>query len=518
MENFLLILIVLSKISNLLFILMILGFLIIKILSLLPISSLIILPLIGIIVIIFIPENKIKLIKIISLIFSLITFLISLVFWVKFDIDVSDYQFVEHFLSIPYFNIRVFIGVDGISLFFVLLSTFLIPICLLASWDSIKIYIKEYNIAFLFIGSLLICVFTVLDVLFFYIFFEAILIPMFLIIGVWGSRERKIRASYQFFIYTLVGSVLMLLAILTMYAQVGTTDIQVLTNISFSEDLQLFFWLAFFTSLSVKIPMVPVHLWLPEAHSEAPTAGSVILAGILLKMGGYGFLRFSIPMFPQASLYFTPLVYTLSVIAIIYTSLTTLRQVDMKRLIAYSSVAHMGFVTIGLFTMNLQGIEGSIFLMLSHGIVSSALFLCVGVIYDRHKTRIINYYSGLTVVMPLYSLIFLFFTLANMGLPGTSSFVSEFMILAGVFKSNILVGVLAATGGVFSAAYSLWLYNRTAFGNIRLAYINNFQDIDRREFFIFLPCIIIVLLMGIYPEIILNILHLSIQSLIESTK
>jgi proton-translocating NADH-quinone oxidoreductase chain M len=477
--------------------------------------SLIILPLLGILVIIILPQNQINLIKTVTLFISLISFVISLFLWLLFDLSTPRYQFVEPFLSVPYSNINVFIGVDGISLFFVLLTTFLIPLCLLASWDSIKSSVKEYNIAFLFMGSLLICVFTVLDVLFFYIFFESILIPMFLVIGIWGSRERKIRASYQFFLYTLIGSVLMLLAILTMYAQTGTTDVQILSTISFSQDLQFFFWIAFFASLAVKVPMLPVHLWLPEAHSEAPTAGSVILAGILLKMGGYGFLRFSIPMFPEASIYFTPLVYTLSAIAVMYTSLTTLRQVDMKRLIAYSSVAHMGFVTIGMFTMNLQGIEGSIFLMLSHGIVSSALFLCVGVIYDRHKTRIINYYSGLTASMPLYSIIFLFFILANMGLPGTSSFVSELMVLIGVFKSNIFITILAATGGVFGAAYSLWLYNRVVFGNIRLTYINNFQDINRREFFVFLPCIILILLMGIYPEIFLKVMHVSVEHLVD---
>jgi proton-translocating NADH-quinone oxidoreductase chain M len=477
--------------------------------------SLITLPLVGILVIIILPQNQVNLIKTVSLKISLITFIISLILWLRFDLSTPKYQFIEHFFSVPYSNINVFIGVDGISLFFILLTTLLIPICLLASWDSIIFSVKEYNIAFLFMGSLLICVFTVLDVLFFYIFFEAILIPMFLIIGVWGSRERKIRASYQFFIYTLIGSVLMLLAILTMYAQIGTTDVQVLNTITFSQDLQFFFWLAFFASLAVKVPMLPVHLWLPEAHSEAPTAGSVILAGILLKMGGYGFLRFSIPMFPDASIYFTPLVYTLSAIAVIYTSLTTLRQIDMKRLIAYSSIAHMGFVTIGMFTINLQGIEGSIFLMLSHGIVSSALFLCIGVIYDRHKTRIINYYSGLTISMPLYSILFLFFILANMGLPGTSSFVSEFMVIAGVFKSNIFIMVLVALGGIFGAAYSLWLYNRIAFGNIRLTYISTFQDINRREFFVLSPCILIVLLMGIYPNIFLKTIHISIQHLIE---
>jgi proton-translocating NADH-quinone oxidoreductase chain M len=350
---------------------------------------------------------------------------------------------------------------------------------------------------------------------FFYIFFEAVLIPMFLIIGIWGSRERKIRAAYQFFVYTLVGSVLMLLAIMYIYYQVGTTDVQVLTSVSFDYNTQIILWLAFFASLAVKIPMVPAHIWLPEAHSEAPTAGSVILAGVLLKMGGYGFLRFSIPMFPDASIYFTPLVYTLSVIAVIYTSLTTLRQVDMKRIIAYSSVAHMGFVTIGMFTLNIQGIEGSMLLMLSHGVVSSALFLCVGVVYDRHKTRIIKYYSGLTVKMPLFSITFLFFILANMGFPGTSSFVSEFLVLVGAFKSNVFVTALAATGVIWGAGYSIWLYNRVAFGNIRTSHISEFHDLDRREFMVFVPCILLVFLMGIYPEIFLNAMHVSITHLIE---
>jgi proton-translocating NADH-quinone oxidoreductase chain M len=413
---------------------------------------------------------------------------------------------------------HVYVGVDGISLFFLLLTTFLIPICLLASWDSIKINIREYSIAFLFLEAVLICVFTVLDVLFFYIFFEAVLIPMFLIIGIWGSRERKIRAAYQFFVYTLIGSVLMLLAIMYIYFQTGTTDVQVLTTVAFDYNVQIILWLAFFASLAVKIPMVPAHIWLPEAHSEAPTAGSVILAGVLLKMGGYGFLRFSIPMFPDASIYFTPLVYTLSVIAVIYTSLTTLRQVDMKRIIAYSSVAHMGFVTIGMFSLNIQGIEGSMLLMLSHGIVSSALFLCVGVIYDRHKTRIIKYYSGLTVKMPLFSMIFLFFILANMGFPGTSSFVSEFLVLVGAFKSNVFVTTLAATGVIWGAGYSIWLYNRVAFGNIRTSHITAFHDLDRREFMVFLPCIILVFVMGIYPEIFLNAMHVSITHLIEQVQ
>ena len=473
------------------------------------------LPLFGIILLFFVPDTKSDLQKTIGLCTSLLTFFLSMFLWLQFDMSSPKYQFVEKFFSVPYSNMHIYIGVDGISLFFILLTTFLIPICLLASWDSIKIYIREYSIAFLFLEAVLICVFTVLDVLFFYIFFEAVLIPMFLIIGIWGSRERKIRAAYQFFVYTLVGSVLMLLAIMYIYYQVGTTDIQVLSSVSFDYNTQIILWLAFFASLAVKIPMVPAHIWLPEAHSEAPTAGSVILAGVLLKMGGYGFLRFSIPMFPDASIYFTPLVYTLSVIAVIYTSLTTLRQVDMKRIIAYSSVAHMGFVTIGLFTLNIQGIEGSMLLMLSHGIVSSALFLCVGVVYDRHKTRIIKYYSGLTVKMPLFSITFLFFILANMGFPGTSSFVSEFLVLVGAFKSNVFVTALAATGVIWGAGYSIWLYNRVAFGNIRTSHISEFQDLDRREFMVFVPCVLLVFLMGIYPEIFLNAMHVSITHSIE---
>lgn len=473
------------------------------------------LPLFGIVFLFFIPDTKADFQKTIGLSISLLTFLLSLQLWLQFDLSTPEYQFVAKIFSVPYSNMHVYVGIDGISLFFLLLTTFLIPICLLASWDNIKTNIREYIIAFLFLEGILICVFTVLDVLFFYIFFEAVLIPMFLIIGIWGSRERKIRAAYQFFVYTLVGSVLMLLAIMYIYYQTGTTDIQVLTIFQFDYNVQIILWLAFFASFAVKIPMVPTHIWLPEAHSEAPTAGSVILAGVLLKMGGYGFLRFSIPMFPDASIYFTPLVYTLSVIAVIYTSLTTLRQVDMKRIIAYSSVAHMGFVTIGMFSLNIQGVEGSMLLMLSHGIVSSALFLCVGVVYDRHKTRIIKYYSGLTVKMPLFSIIFLFFILANMGFPGTSSFVSEFLVLVGAFKSNVFVTTLAATGVIWGAGYSIWLYNRVAFGNIRTSHIKAFHDLNRRECMVFLPCIMLVFVMGIYPEIFLNAMHVSITHLIE---
>jgi proton-translocating NADH-quinone oxidoreductase chain M len=425
---------------------------------------------------------------------------------------------VETIRWLPYPNIHFYIGIDGISLFFVVLTTFLIPICILVGWSSIKSYKKEYMIAFLICESFMIAVFCMLDLLLFYVFFESVLIPMFIIIGVWGSRQRKIQAAYQFFLYTLLGSVFMLLAILFIFFQTGTTDLQILLTTEFSERRQILLWIAFFASFSVKVPMVPVHIWLPEAHVEAPTAGSVILAGILLKLGTYGFLRFSIPMFPEATLYFTPFIYTLSVIAIIYTSLTTIRQIDLKKIIAYSSVAHMNFVTIGMFSLNIQGIEGSILLMLSHGLVSSALFLCVGVLYDRHKTRLVKYYGGLVNTMPMFSTIFLFFTLANMSLPGTSSFIGEFLILVGAFQRNSLVATLAALGMILGAAYSLWLYNRVIFGNFKPKFLQKFSDLNRREVLIFLPFIVGVIWMGVYPEVFLECMHTSVSNLVQHGK
>jgi proton-translocating NADH-quinone oxidoreductase chain M len=425
---------------------------------------------------------------------------------------------VETIRWLPYSNINFYIGIDGISLFFVVLTTFLIPICILVGWSSIKSYKKEYMIAFLICESFMIAVFCMLDLLLFYVFFESVLIPMFIIIGVWGSRQRKIQAAYQFFLYTLLGSVFMLLAILFIFFQTGTTDLQILLTTEFSERRQILLWIAFFASFSVKVPMVPVHIWLPEAHVEAPTAGSVILAGILLKLGTYGFLRFSIPMFPEATLYFTPFIYTLSVIAIIYTSLTTIRQIDLKKIIAYSSVAHMNFVTIGMFSLNIQGIEGSILLMLSHGLVSSALFLCVGVLYDRHKTRLVKYYGGLVNTMPMFSTIFLFFTLANMSLPGTSSFIGEFLILVGAFQRNSLVATLAALGMILGAAYSLWLYNRVIFGNFKPKFLQKFSDLNRREVLIFLPFIVGVIWMGVYPEVFLECMHTSVSNLVQHGK
>jgi NADH-ubiquinone oxidoreductase chain 4 len=335
---------------------------------------------------------------------------------------------------------------------------------------------------------------------------------------VWGSRQRKIKAAYQFFLYTLLGSVFMLLAILLILLQTGTTDLQILLTTEFSERRQIFLWIAFFASFAVKVPMVPVHIWLPEAHVEAPTAGSVILAGILLKLGTYGFLRFSIPMFPEATLCFTPFIYTLSAIAIIYTSLTTLRQIDLKKIIAYSSVAHMNLVTIGMFSLNIQGIGGSILLMLSHGLVSSALFLCVGVLYDRHKTRLVRYYGGLVSTMPNFSTIFFFFTLANMSLPGTSSFIGEFLILVGAFQRNSLVATLAALGMILGAAYSLWLYNRVVSGNLKPDFLHKFSDLNGREVFIFIPFLVGVVWMGVYPKVFLDCIHTSVSNLVQHGK
>lgn len=491
-------------------------------------STVLLLPLLGVFILLFIPNWKVQLIRNIALNTSLITFLTSLLLWIEFDNSTSKFQFFENYTwlgssnlnnlgltsEFSFSTLNFVLGLDGISLFFVILTTFLIPICILVSWTSINVYIKEYCIAFLVLESLMIAVFCVLDLLLFYVFFESVLIPMFIIIGVWGSRERKIRAAYQFFLYTLFGSVLMLLAILLIYFQTGTTDLEILYTSKFSETRQIILWLAFFASFAVKVPMVPVHIWLPEAHVEAPTAGSVILAGILLKLGTYGFLRFSIPLFPYATFYFTPLIYTMSIIAIIYTSLTTLRQIDLKKIIAYSSVAHMNFVTLGLFSLNTQGIEGSILLMLSHGLVSPALFLCVGVLYDRHKTRLLRYYAGCGRTMPLFAVLFVFFTMANISLPGTSSFIGEFLVLFGTYQNNSFIAVMASTGMVLGAAYALWLCNRLLYGVVKPHFVTSFSDISRREFFMFLPFVISILWMGIYPEPFLDAIHCSASNLL----
>jgi NADH-quinone oxidoreductase subunit M len=405
-------------------------------------------------------------------------------------------------------------GVDGISLPFVILTTGLMPICILASWQAIQTRVKEYMIAFLVLETLMIGTFSSLDLVLFYLFFEGGLIPMFLIIGVWGG-PRRVYASFKFFLYTLLGSVLMLLAIAAIYGEAGTTDIPALMRHAFPLGLQKWAWLAFFASFAVKMPMWPVHTWLPDAHVEAPTAGSVILAAILLKMGGYGFLRFSLPMFPEASVDFAPLIFALSVVAIVYTSLVALVQEDMKKLIAYSSVAHMGFVTMGIFAMTTQGVAGGIFQMISHGLVSGALFLCVGVVYDRVHTREIAAYGGLVNRMPLYAAVFMVFTLANVGLPGTSGFIGEFLALIGTFRINSWVATLATLGIILSAAYALWLYRKVIFGTLKPS-LAAIRDLGAREILIFAPLVILTILFGIYPKPVLDMSAVSVTALIEN--
>jgi NADH-quinone oxidoreductase subunit M len=444
---------------------------------------------------------------------TLLTFALTLLLWQDFDPTTAEFQFVEKRAWLG--PITFHMGVDGISLPFVLLTAFLMPLCILASWTSITERVKEYMIAFLVLETLMLGVFTSLDLVLFYLFFEGGLIPMFIIIGVWGGA-RRVYASFKFFLYTLAGSLLMLLAMMAIYWEAGTTDIPTLLQHDFPRDMQAWLWFAFLASFAVKLPMWPVHTWLPDAHVEAPTAGSVILAGILLKMGGYGFLRFSLPMFPLASAEFAPLIFALSVVAIIYTSLVALAQEDVKKLIAYSSVAHMGFVTIGVFTLTMQGLQGGIFQMLSHGIVSAALFLCVGVIYDRMHTREIAAYGGLADRMPLYAFCFMVFTLANVGLPGTSGFVGEFLSLAGAFRINPWVAVLATTGVVLSAAYALWLYGRLIFGKLEKPSLRFIKDLTWREVAVMAPLVLLTILFGIYPAPILDASAVSVEALMKN--
>ena len=445
---------------------------------------------------------------------SLVTFFVSLGLWFNFDNNTSKFQFEEKFMWLENLDLAYHLGIDGISLFFVLLSTLLTILCILASWTTITDRVKEYMIAFLLLETLMVGMFSSLDLVLFYIFFEGVLIPMFIIIGVWGGPRRNY-AAFKLFLYTLLGSVLMLLAILTMLSTAGSSDITVLLKYDFPVSLQPWLWLAFFSSFSVKVPMWPVHTWPPDAHVEAPTAGSVILAGVLLKFGGYGFLRFSLPMFPIASFDFTPLIFSLSVIAIIYTSCVALVQEDMKKLIAYSSVAHMGFVTMGIFAANSQGVEGAVIQMLSHGIVSAALFLIVGVIYDRIHTREISAYGGLVNRMPRYAIIFMVFMMASIGLPGTSGFVGEFLILIGVFKVNSWVAMFAATGLILGAGYMLYLYRRVVFGILDKDNLKKILDINSREFLIFIPLLLIVFVMGIYPSLFLDAIHASVDNLVD---
>jgi NADH-quinone oxidoreductase subunit M len=450
--------------------------------------------------------------KLIALVTTLVTLGLSVWLVARFDPHQTGFQFVE---NIDWFaGVRYRMGVDGISVLFVLLTAFLLPLCILASWTSIENRVLEYMVAFLVLEALVIGVFCALDILLFYVFFEGQLIPMFLIIGVWGGKNR-VYAAYKFFLYTLLGSVLMLAAILAMVGIAKTSSIPDLMAYHFDPKLQAVLWLAFFASFAVKMPMWPVHTWLPDAHVEAPTAGSVILAGILLKMGGYGFLRFSLPMFPDASHTFTPLIFGLSTIAIVYTSLVAFRQTDIKKLIAYSSVAHMGFVTMGIFSGNAQGEQGAIFQMLSHGVISGALFLCVGVVYDRMHTREIAFYGGLTEKMPWYAAVFLLFTMGNVGLPGTSGFVGEILTMTGVYQASTWTAMVSATGVILSATYALTLYRRVMFGEITNSKLAAIADLNGREILIFTPLIIGALVLGVAPGLVFNLTAASVDHLVE---
>jgi len=474
------------------------------------------LPLVGALFIAFLKDDAagVRNARWVALWTTLITFAISLILIWRFDPSSADFQFVE---KRPWLGgtINYAMGVDGISLPFVILTTALMPISILASWTSVQRRVREYMIAFLVLETLMVGTFCALDLVLFYLFFEGGLIPMFIIIGVWGG-PRRVYASFKFFLYTFLGSVLMLLAIMAMYWDAGTTAIPVLLHHAFPRTLQTWAFLAFLASFAVKLPMWPVHTWLPDAHVEAPTAGSVILAAILLKLGGYGFLRFSLPMFPEASQHLAPLIYALSVIAIVYTSLVALMQEDVKKLIAYSSVAHMGFVTMGIFAVTAQGVSGGIFQMISHGIVSAALFLCVGVVYDRTHTREIAAYGGLVNRMPLYAFVFLVFSLANVGLPGTSGFVGEFLTLIGTFRVNTWVATLATLGTIFSACYMLWLYRKVVFGKLEKPNLAAIRDIGWREITILTPLVLLTIFLGVYPKPVLDFSSASVAQLIDN--
>ena len=477
-------------------------------------SSLILLPTVGALFILFSrSSSNYNAAKYISLFVSLANFVLSLYLWYVFDKIESDFQFVEERIWLEGF-INYKVGIDGISILFVILTTFITPLCIISVNSTIKNRLKDFLVAILFMETMMIGVFCSLDLVIFYLFFEAGLIPMFLIIGIWGG-ERRVYSAFKFFLYTLLGSVLMLVAIISIYWMTGTTDVIELYQIGIDAKYQNLLWLAFFSSFAVKTPMWPVHTWLPDAHVEAPTAGSVLLAAILLKMAGYGFIRFSIGLFPIASEYFVPLVFGLSLIAIVYTSFVALMQEDMKKLIAYSSVAHMGFVTMGIFTMTPQGIEGSIFQMISHGIISAALFLCVGVVYERMHTREINKYGGVVSVMPKYAVVFMVFTLGALGLPGTTGFVGEFLILLGTFKVNFLVATIASLGVILGAAYMLWLYRRIVFGEITNAEVNKLVDLNKSEMIILSTLAIAAILFGFYPDPLLSTTSISVEGLID---
>ncbi len=477
-------------------------------------SSLILLPIVGALFLFFTKDkdgNNLTA-KYVALFTTIVNFLISIYLWLLFDPTTSAFQFVEERIWIKDF-INYKVGIDGISILFILLTTFITPLCIVSVNNTVKNRLRDFLIAILIMESFMIGVFCALDLIVFYLFFEAGLIPMFLIIGIWGGPKR-VYSAFKFFLYTLLGSVLMLVAIISIYWISGTTDVIKLYELGIDAKYQNLLWLAFFSSFAVKTPMWPLHTWLPDAHVEAPTAGSVLLAAILLKMAGYGFIRFSLGLFPVASEVFTPLIYTLSVIAIIFTSFIALMQEDMKKLIAYSSVAHMGFVTLGIFTLQQQGIEGSIIQMISHGLVSAALFLCVGVVYDRMHSRLIKSYGGIVTIIPKYSILFMLFTLAALGLPGTSGFIGEFLILMGAFKDNFLVAVIASFGVILGAAYMLWLYKRVVFGKLVNEDLKQMVDLNRSEYLI-LTCIAVpTLFFGFYPEPLFNTIEVSVSDLI----
>jgi len=480
-------------------------------------SSIIFIPLIGALFILITRGNEKnieKKSKQVAIFTSLANFFLSIVLWSLFDNSISDFQFIE---KKNWMNglITFQLGVDGISILFILLTTFITPICIFSGINSIKFKIKEFLIAILLMETLMIGVFCSLDLVIFYLFFEGGLIPMFLIIGIWGGPKR-VYSAFKFFLFTLLGSVLMLVAVISIYWITGTTDVIKLLDIKILEEYQYILWLAFFSSFAVKMPMWPFHTWLPDAHVEAPTAGSVILAAILLKMAGYGFIRFSLGLFPVASDFFTPLIFILSIVAIIYTSLVALMQDDMKKLIAYSSVAHMGFVTIGIFSLTKQGLEGSIVQMISHGLISGALFLCVGVVYDRYHSRMISSYGGLVNFMPRYSLVFMIFTLAALGLPGTSGFIGEFLVLVGAFKKSKFIAITASLGVILAASYMLWLYRRVIFGRIANMDLKKMEDLNNTELYIFSSLIFLILFFGFYPEPLLNTISVSIDNLINN--
>jgi proton-translocating NADH-quinone oxidoreductase chain M len=463
-------------------------------------------------IVFFIPATNVSLLRLIGLSSSGLVLVLSCLLLFYFECDLYYFQHVITYkVDSNYLNLDFTFGLDGVSIFFFLLSSFLIFSCVLFVWNTELL--KEYLIALLLTNLFLLFVFSALDLLVFYIFFEAILIPMYLLIGLWGSRERKIRAVYLFFFYTLVGSLLMLLGLLYIYSTTGTFSLEYLLTWNFTFEEQCWLWLSFFISFASKVPIFPFHIWLPEAHVEAPTVGSVLLAGIMLKLGVYGFIRFSLTLFPDACLFFSPFVYLLCVTGVVYASLCAIRQTDLKRIIAYSSIAHMNLVVLGIFSFNVIGLEGSVLQSISHGFVSGAMFLLVGVLYERYHSRFLYYYGGLVHTMPVYSALFLIFTVANIAVPGTSSFIGEFLLLVGIYKANIIACIVGATGVVLGGMYSLWLYNRVVFGNLKIAYTVKFNDINFREFAVLLPLLFLVLFMGIYPSFFSNFLHLSTGNL-----